>query len=677
MFDYNNAFSRNIGWVTTAEQQILKTKNVAIAGAGGVGGVHLLTLARLGIENFHIADFDDFEIHNFNRQSGAFMSTLGQQKVDVMERMAHDINPTAKIKVFPEGVFEHNIDEFLEGVDLYVDALDFFALSARKVVFQKCHEKNIPVITAAPLGMGCAFLCFMPGKMSYEEYFRFEDKKTEDEQLIQFLIGLSPAMLQRPYLVDESRVSFKEKRGPSTPMAVNLCAGIAGTYALKILLNRGQILAAPYGLHFDAYRNKFKKTWRPLGNAGLLPKIMFKIAKKIVLAPSTPLTNLAKAKPLKPIEEIFEYAKWAPSGDNMQPQRIEVINELECIIHGHDTRNDVVYDLQGNASKLALGCFIANCKIAAQTLNYKLDITLTTNKLGNEPEHENYSLFPTFELRLTPSVEPLTAHPLFPYIKTRCVQRKRMGTRPLSTTEKQKLTDSLPQGFSVIWKESFADRWAIAKFMYGNATTRLSMKEGYDVHSKIMEFTPISQDTSPEKNCNSTFSKDKLPAKSLGIDPITIALTKWSLKSWDRFKFLDKYLGGTITPKLLLDFSTAIKSCAHFVIVADEEPKTLEDYLAAGEALQNFWLQTAELQLGFQPEQTPVIFSEYLRNGVQFTKNDFAQKNVMAIDKDFKAMIGEDNVKRAVFMGRLGRTEMPTSRSVRLSLEELTYKKES
>lgn len=281
MFDYNKAFSRNIGWVTENEQQVLKDKTVAIAGAGGVGGVHLLTLSRLGLSNFNISDFDDFEVHNFNRQSGAVMSTLGEQKVDVMEKMAKDINPEANIKSFPEGIFEHNVDEFLDGVDLYVDALDFFALSARKTVFKKCYEKGIPVITAAPLGMGSAFLCFMPGKMSYEEYFRFEGK-SENDQLIQFLIGLSPAMLQRPYLVDSTRVSFEEKRGPSTVMAVNICAGIAGTYALKILLNRGPILAAPHGLHFDAYRNKFAKTWRPFGNAGLIPRIMFHIAKRIV-----------------------------------------------------------------------------------------------------------------------------------------------------------------------------------------------------------------------------------------------------------------------------------------------------------------------------------------------------------------------------------------------------------
>jgi len=672
MFDYNKAFSRNIGWVTEDEQQVLRSKRIAIAGAGGVGGVHLLTLARLGIANFNISDFDDFEVHNFNRQSGAFISTLDQPKVDVMAKMAYDINPEADINSFPEGIFEHNVDEFLEGVDLYVDALDFFALKARKVVFQRCLDKNIPVITAAPLGMGCAFLCFMPGKMSYEEYFRFESKKSEEEQLIQFLIGLSPAMLQRQYLVDESRVSFAEKRGPSTPMAVNLCAGIAGTYALKILLNRGQVICAPWGLHFDAYRNKFVKTWRPFGNSGLIPRLMFKMAKKIVMAP-TPKQR--EKQPLKPIEEIFEYGKWAPSGDNMQPQRIEVIDDLNCIIHGFDTREHVVYDLQGNASKLALGCFIQNSKIAAQSLNYEFKSELTTNKEGIAPGEPGYDLYPTFKIGIAPSNEALPQHPLFPYIKTRSVQRKRMGTRALTAFEKQKLEASLPSGYSVVWKETFAERWQIAKFMYANATTRLSMKEGYNVHSKIMEFTPISEDTSPEKNCNSTFSKDKLPAKSLGIDPLTIALTKWSLKSWQRFHFLDKYLLGTVAPKLLLDFSTAIKSCAHFVIIADKTPETLEDYLNAGKAIQSFWLQATALQLGFQPEQTPVIFSEYLRNDIDFTTNKFTQDNVVAVDRKFKSLIGEDNVKRSVFMGRLGRSTPATSRSVRLSLEELRFQR--
>ena len=70
-FRYEQAFSRNIGWVTREEQALLRSKRVAIAGGGGVGGVHALTLARLGVTKFRIADFDTFDVPNFNRQVGA------------------------------------------------------------------------------------------------------------------------------------------------------------------------------------------------------------------------------------------------------------------------------------------------------------------------------------------------------------------------------------------------------------------------------------------------------------------------------------------------------------------------------------------------------------------------------------------------------------------------------
>jgi len=268
-FDYDEAFSRNLGWVTQNEQSLLRTRRIAIAGLGGVGGSHLLTLSRLGIGAFNLADFDSFELANFNRQAGAGMSHLQQKKLDVMADLALDINPELDIGRFSAGVQADNIDEFLEGVDLYVDALDFFALDIRRAVFAACAEKDIPAITAAPLGMGVAFLAFLPGQMSFEEYFRLEGQEP-DEQAIRFLLGLSPAMLQMKYLADPSRVDFSAQKGPSTPMACDLCAGMAGTQALKILLGRGRVPVAPHGLHFDAYRNKFVKTWRPGGNASPL-----------------------------------------------------------------------------------------------------------------------------------------------------------------------------------------------------------------------------------------------------------------------------------------------------------------------------------------------------------------------------------------------------------------------
>lgn len=291
VFDYDQAFSRNIGWVTAEEQEKLRHMRIAVAGLGGVGGYHVLTLARLGVGAFNLADFDSFSLVNFNRQAGAMVSTLGQSKLDVLTKMAKDINPEIDIRQFAKGVEPANPEAFLEGCDLYVDGLDFFAFAARRATFAACARLGVPAVTSAPLGMGVAHLNFLPGQMTFEEYFRLEGQP-EEEQGLRFLIGLAPAGLQMRYLMDPSRINLEERRGPSTGMACSLCAGMAATQALKILLRRGKVVAAPRGLHFDAYLDTLKQTWRPGGNNNPLQRMALGIARKRIKK----LAEMARAR---------------------------------------------------------------------------------------------------------------------------------------------------------------------------------------------------------------------------------------------------------------------------------------------------------------------------------------------------------------------------------------------
>jgi molybdopterin/thiamine biosynthesis adenylyltransferase len=278
-FDYESAFDRNIGWLTRSEQARLRGTKVAIAGLGGVGGVHLLTLARLGVGQFHVADFDTFALANFNRQIGAGMSTLDRHKVEVLAEMACDINPEVRIGTFARGVDADNLDAFLSGVDLYVDGLDFFAFDAREAVFAACATRRIPAITVAPLGIGAALVNFLPGGMSFEDFFGWQ-RQTDREKALRFLIGLAPRVLHADYLVDATRVDLSTGRGPSTIMACQLCAGIAAAEAMKILLGRGRVLSAPHGVHFDAYRNKLVHTWRPGGHRNPLQRLLMALVRR-------------------------------------------------------------------------------------------------------------------------------------------------------------------------------------------------------------------------------------------------------------------------------------------------------------------------------------------------------------------------------------------------------------
>lgn len=283
-FSYADAFSRNLGWVTEAEQERLRCARVAVAGMGGVGGVHLLTLARLGIGRFAIADFDRFDIANFNRQVGASLQTLGRPKAEVLREMVLDINPEADVTVFADGLGPANLDAFLAGADVYLDGLDFFAFDVRQAVFRRCSQHGIPAVTVAPLGMGAALVNFVPGGMGFDDYFGWRDGMGELDKALHFVVGLSPWAPHIGYLVDRSRVNLAERRGPSTMIACQICAGVAGAEVLKLVLGRGDVIAAPRSVQFDAYRNKLVTAWRPGGHRHPLQRLALAISRRQLAA---------------------------------------------------------------------------------------------------------------------------------------------------------------------------------------------------------------------------------------------------------------------------------------------------------------------------------------------------------------------------------------------------------
>ncbi len=647
-FDYSTAFSRNIGWVTPDEQGILRSKRVAIAGLGGVGGSHLLTLSRLGIGSFNIADYDTFDLVNFNRQAGASIPTIGLKKTEVLTTQSLEINPELDLNVFPDGIARDNINDFLAGVDLYVDGLDFFAVTARRMVFAACTKRGIPAITAAPLGMGAAVLNFLPGKMTFEEYFQLEGQ-TEEEQLMRFLLGLSPAMLHKSALVDPSAIQLADHRGPSTRMGCDLCAGAAGTEALKILLGRGKVIAAPRGLHFDAYRNRLAHTWRPGGNRNPLQRIGLKLARRQLGREGQPYRPLQTATvTASPIRQILDLARWAPSGDNTQPWRFEIVDENHAVIHGYDTRDHCVYDLQGHASQLSIGTLLQTIRIAASGHGWRADFSRRTNTPDTTP---------TIDAKFTasPDIQP---DPLIPCIPERAVNRRRLSTRPLTATEHRQLEAAAGSGYRIVWFESFGDRLQFARLLFRNGGLRLNLPEAYETHRSIIQW-------------NSIVSEDRIPDHAVGLDPLSRKLMHWALCSWERVSFLNKYLGGSLIPRVELDFIPGIACAAHFILIADAPPVSIDDHISSGEALQRFWLTATRLGLSLQPEMTPLIFDSYIRGNVEFTRHMPSIQLAQTLSAQLNDIISPELTEQAVFMGRVGAGPTPAARSVRLPLDDL------
>ncbi len=641
-YNYHEAVSRNIGWLSEWEQLSLRTKKAAIAGMGGVGGAHLISLTRLGIGQFHIADLDQFEVANFNRQHGAMMDTLAKEKVDVLASQAKNINPEVLIKTFSQGINEANIDEFLEGVDVFVDGFDFFVLDIRRKVFQRCYELGIPAVTAAPIGMGTAYLCFSPQGMSFEDYFNFAGL-TQSQQYINFVVGLTPKAFHRHYLIDPTRLDLVNKRGPSTVMGINLCAGVVATEVLKMLTGRGKVYYAPYYQAFDAHQCQWGRGKLLWGNKGPLQKLKCQLGYKMsqqVAAQSVAPDEVFKPKTM--IEELINTARWAPSGDNTQPWQFEIIDDKHFIIYAHDTRDWCVYDLDGRASQIAVGAMLETLFIAASAMGFKAVFKRRESSAEEKPE---------IEVSLSALTE-CEEQPLRSVIEMRTTQRRSLSIQPLSRKQKQLLENAVGDNYQVIWLEGWKNKWQMAKLLFKNAHIRLTIPEAYKVHKDIIQW-------------DAQFSASKIPDQAVGLDPIALKLMKWAMHSWQRVELLNNYFAGTWMPRLQLDFFPALRCAGHFVIVADTPLNTMDDYFNGGRALQRFWLTATRLDVQLQPEMTPLIFSRYSQVSENFTSDVQANNNAGLLAAELEKILGSQFNERRVFMGRVGMGNRPSSRSTR------------
>ncbi|MCD6705300.1 MAG: nitroreductase family protein [Thiobacillus sp.] len=348
-----------------------------------------------------------------------------------------------------------------------------------------------------------------------------------------------------------------------------------------------------------------------------------------------------------PLADILELARWAPSGDNTQPWRFEVVDAHRLIVHGFDTREHVVYDLDGHPSQIAHGALLETLAIAASAHGLRADVTRHSNTPDTHPDYE-VALVP--DTTCTPDL-------LLPFVRQRSVQRRLMRTTPLTATEKQALQDAVGKLYTVRWFEGGAQRWRLARLMFNNARLRLTLPEAYPVHRDIIEW-------------NARFSEDKVPDQALGLDAMTLKLMRWVMGSWQRVSFFNTYLAGHLIPRVEMDFLPGLFCAAHFAIVAQRAPRTIDDYVASGRAVQRFWLTAASLGLGFQPELTPLIFTRYLRSGIAFTGHASSRSLAQDLSVQLGTVLGED-VPQAVFMGRLGHAPLPSARSLRLPLEKL------
>jgi molybdopterin/thiamine biosynthesis adenylyltransferase len=267
-FDRDTLFCRMIGLLTQQELDSLAKKTVAIPGCGGVGYTHAESLARMGVGRMKIADFDAFGAENMGRQFGATIHTVGRSKTAVLEERLRSINPAIALETFSE-VSKDTVDGFLTNVDFVCDAIDYFSITPRRLLYREARKRGIPVACSGPVGFGATLHIFEEGGMSFDAYYDLRDEQSEDEMLLNFGTGLNPGQLFR-HSLDNQNIDFKNKSGSVISSSCLLCSALMGFVTLSRLIDRNVALKpVPFIYQLDLAAAKFVEIHVPRGVKGI------------------------------------------------------------------------------------------------------------------------------------------------------------------------------------------------------------------------------------------------------------------------------------------------------------------------------------------------------------------------------------------------------------------------
>lgn len=178
---YWERVSRNLGWLGNTEkeqrenQKKLKDVTIGIAGTGGIGGAVAARLSRMGIRNLKLADPDTFDCSNMNRQLGADVKHLGQNKAKVVAEMVYSITEDINIEVFEEGITPESAEEFMNGCDYVMDQMDFYEVKNRYALHRAFRNSS-----------KCKFMFKIPTVAHSTIIFKY----TKDSMKIEDVYGL-------------------------------------------------------------------------------------------------------------------------------------------------------------------------------------------------------------------------------------------------------------------------------------------------------------------------------------------------------------------------------------------------------------------------------------------------------------------------------------------------------
>jgi len=295
---------------------------------------------------------------------------------------------------------------------------------------------------------------------------------------------------------------------------------------------------------------------------------------------------------------------------------------------------------------VGFGRLIETASIAASRRGLRLHV---------ERRQDAHPSRPTFDVRV--EADPTIAEdPLWRYIPERSVQRRPLSRASLTQPQRDALQAAAGAEHEVVWFEG-AQRWQWAALLWANGGVRLRLPEAFATHLSVIDW-------------DARFSRSRIPDQALGVDLLTIAVMRHAMANWRRVDFMNRWLGGTLMPRLLMDWIPALACAAHVALIAKTPPQSIDDHVASGRAVQRFWLAATHLGLQHQPAATPLVFARYLREDTPFTVNTAELNQARRVVQRLDLLLAH-RTDRTVWLGRIGKGPTAHARSVRRPLSEL------
>lgn len=354
-----------------------------------------------------------------------------------------------------------------------------------------------------------------------------------------------------------------------------------------------------------------------------------------------------------PILKILDHARWAPSGDNVQPWRFRINSDMSAdVIILPDP--DCVLVVDNIALLQSLGTFIETTRIAATGLGYRLVITPAS------PDETSKEIQSIKIIRLTLVADTTIIHdPLNTLIEIRSVARGLYKRRPLTPDDRFALEQAVGDNFEIRFLRG-REKNPLFKIYWVNNKIRMFWRGIFDNYNKTIIW-------------NANHTSQYLPSYALGMSPPTHLLFRTLLKNWTAFQLAVRYMGGVISSFIEIDLMPNIFCAANILLIAKTQPRTDDDFIVSGAAIQRFWLTATSRGILHQPNYLPIAMNAHAARGIPDAPN--IDKLARAQRAEWARLLGGDDVvDRLVWTGRVGYGTHGTSRSLRLPLDQLIIK---